>query len=105
MTADLDSPTPQLDRPADYKATQPRPELSLLHHFARVTGPRAVHLCRHRLTDVLVIGVCAVLGGADSWSAIAAVGKGQAVCPLLGVAQRHSVARYLRPDLLQHRSA
>jgi predicted transposase YbfD/YdcC len=78
MTANLDRLTDQLDRPADYQATQVQPELSLLHHFARMTDPRAVHLCRHQLSDVLVIGLCAVLGGADSWPAVAAFGQAKA---------------------------
>src|SRR5262249_11761344 len=31
--------------------------------------------CRHRLSDVLVIALCAVLAGADSWDAIARFGR------------------------------
>lgn len=50
-------------------------ELSLLHHFGSLIDPRTTRLCRHRLIDVLVIGLCAVLGGADSWNAIALFGQ------------------------------
>jgi hypothetical protein len=44
--------------------------VSLLAVLARVTDPRARRGVRHRLT-VLVIGVCAVLGGMRSFVAIA----------------------------------
>jgi predicted transposase YbfD/YdcC len=44
---------------------------SLLAVLARVTDPRARRGVRHRLTVVLVIGVCAVLGGMRSFVAIA----------------------------------
>jgi predicted transposase YbfD/YdcC len=53
----------------------PEPELSLLHHFDGLTDPRVLHLRTHLLTDVLVIALCAVLGGADSWNAIALFGR------------------------------
>ena len=60
-------------------------ESSLLHHFAHLSDPRATHTCRHRLTDVLLIALCAVLGGADSWDAIA----------LFGHSKRDWFARFL----------
>ena len=44
---------------------------SLLAVLARVSDPRARRGVRHRLTVVLVIGVCAVLGGMRSFVAIA----------------------------------
>jgi predicted transposase YbfD/YdcC len=47
----------------------------LLHHFAKLTDPRTTYTCRHSLSDVLVIALCAVLGGADSWDAIALFGR------------------------------
>jgi predicted transposase YbfD/YdcC len=50
-------------------------ELSLLHHFARLTDPRTTHTCLHHLTDVVVIALCAVLGGANSWDDIALFGQ------------------------------
>ncbi len=50
-------------------------ELSLLYHFGRLIDPRTTHTCQHLLSDVLVIGLCAVLGGANSWDAIALFGQ------------------------------
>jgi predicted transposase YbfD/YdcC len=63
----------------------PAQDLSLLYHFARLTDPRVVNTCRHLLTDVLVIALCAVLGGANSWDAIA----------LFGVAKQKWFATFL----------
>jgi predicted transposase YbfD/YdcC len=48
---------------------------SILYHFGELLDPRRVYLCRHELTDVIVIGLCAVLGGANSWEAIAVFGQ------------------------------
>jgi DDE_Tnp_1-associated len=45
--------------------------VSLVAVLARVTDPRARRGVRHRLTVMLVIGVCAVLGGMRSFVAIA----------------------------------
>src|SRR5690242_9533109 len=53
----------------------PREEMSILHQFARLTDSRSAHLCRHELTDIVVIALCAVLGGADSWDDIALFGN------------------------------
>jgi hypothetical protein len=44
---------------------------SLLAVLERVTDPRSRRGVRHRLTVVLVVGVCAVLGGMRSFVAIA----------------------------------
>src|SRR4051794_30460012 len=45
-------------------------EQSILHHFAHLLDPRVIYLRRHLLSDILVIGLCAVLGDADSWNDI-----------------------------------
>ena len=50
-------------------------DLSLFSHFAILPDPR--QSCLHRLSDILVITICAVLCGADSWMAIEAFGKAQ----------------------------
>jgi predicted transposase YbfD/YdcC len=76
--ADLDRLAQRFDRapaPCDIQLVAANPELSLLHHFARLTDPRVVRTCQHTLTDVLVIALCAVLGGADSWPAIVLFGQ------------------------------
>src|SRR5437667_8512230 len=53
----------------------PEPELSLVHHFDRLVDPRTTRTCQHRLIDVVVIALCAVIGGADTWDAIALFGR------------------------------
>ena len=76
--ADLDRLAQRLDHPPAHCGVHlvaANPDLSLLHHFARLTDPRTVRTCRHPLTDVLVIALCAVPGGADSWPAIALFGQ------------------------------
>src|SRR5947209_17287881 len=76
--ADLDRLAQQLDPPPAHwivPPVPPEPDRSLLHHFARLSDPRTSHTCLHPLTDVLVIALCAVLGGADSWDAIALFGR------------------------------
>jgi hypothetical protein len=50
-------------------------DLSLFSHFSIIPDPRGT--CLHRLSDILVIAICAVLCGADSWMAIAEFGKAQ----------------------------
>jgi predicted transposase YbfD/YdcC len=79
MTApDLDRLAQRLDQPPTHRIVPlvpADPERSLLHHFAGLTDPRVVPTCQHLLTDVLVIGLCAVLAGANSWNAIALFGQ------------------------------
>jgi predicted transposase YbfD/YdcC len=58
--------------------------VSLLAVLGRVSDPRSRRGVRHRLTVVLVIGVCAVLGGMRSFVAIAQWAKDSVeTCPLL----------------------
>jgi hypothetical protein len=40
-----------------------------VHHFDPLTDPRTTRTCQHRLIDVVVIALCAVIGGADTWEA------------------------------------
>src|SRR5215210_7852523 len=58
-------PSP-LDRPVP---------LDIAHHFASLPDPRhPAFRDRHVLGDILVIGLAAVLSGANSWDAIAEFG-------------------------------
>src|SRR3954462_4480697 len=41
--------------------------LSIRHHFADLADPRRRHGQRHRLLDVIVIALCAVIAGSDTW--------------------------------------
>jgi predicted transposase YbfD/YdcC len=67
------------------QVTPPQPDLALLHHFDGLTDPRDLRTRKHLLTDVLVIALCAVLGGANSWDDIA----------LFGHAKKDWFARFL----------
>jgi predicted transposase YbfD/YdcC len=43
--------------------------------FADMEDPRFAHLCLHKLMDIMVIAICAVICGADNWVEIAAFGR------------------------------
>jgi predicted transposase YbfD/YdcC len=47
----------------------------LVEHFSLLTDPRILLKNRHKLTDIVIITVCAVLAGADEWVEIAGFGK------------------------------
>src|SRR5262245_49742505 len=50
--------------------------LDIAHHFADLPDPRhPAFRDRHILSDVLVIGLSAVLSGAESWDTIAEFGR------------------------------
>jgi predicted transposase YbfD/YdcC len=44
--------------------------LSIRHHFAGLTDPRRRHGQRHRLLDVIVIALCAVIAGSNTWQEV-----------------------------------
>ena len=48
---------------------------SLLEHLGRVPDPRVKRTRRHELMDILVIALCAVIGGADDWVEIVQFGQ------------------------------
>jgi predicted transposase YbfD/YdcC len=50
-------------------------DLSFVRHFAELTDPRVDRTKKHRLDDILVIALCAVICGADSFEEIARFGK------------------------------
>lgn len=47
---------------------------SIIDCFADMEDPRLAYLCLHKLTDIMVIAICAVICGADNWVEIAAFG-------------------------------
>lgn len=49
--------------------------ISLLEHLGRVPDPRIKRTQRHELMDILVIALCAVIGGADDWVGVVEFGK------------------------------
>ena len=48
--------------------------LSILEAFSEVADPRLSRNRKHELIDILMIALCAVLGGANTWEQIAAFG-------------------------------
>src|SRR6478736_6810556 len=51
------------------------PVKNLVQHFGAVADPRCGGKIEHRLTDILVIAVCAVIACAESWDDIALYGR------------------------------
>jgi predicted transposase YbfD/YdcC len=49
--------------------------LSLKSHFRKLRDPRRRHGREHRFLDIIAIAICAVIGNADSWRAIALWGR------------------------------
>jgi predicted transposase YbfD/YdcC len=49
--------------------------ISIKDHFSALSDPRILRKTRHKLVDVIVIALCAVIAGADDWVEIAAFGK------------------------------
>jgi predicted transposase YbfD/YdcC len=50
------------------------PAVSLRHHFADLIDPRGERSRRHELLDIIGIALCAVIAGAESWTAVEAYG-------------------------------
>lgn len=48
---------------------------SLEHHFKELSDPRAEERVEHKLIDLLVIAICAVVGGANDWEEVVAFGE------------------------------
>ena len=48
---------------------------AVFEHFANLTDPRIDRTKRHKLIDIVVLTICAVAGGADSWTAVEEWGK------------------------------
>lgn len=48
---------------------------NIFEHFKTVDDPRVNRSKLHNLIDIIVIAICAVIGGADSWNDIEAFGK------------------------------
>lgn len=47
----------------------------LIEHFSELNGPRCPGKVEHRLIDILVIAICAVIACAESWEDIALYGR------------------------------
>jgi predicted transposase YbfD/YdcC len=49
--------------------------LSIKRHFRKLKDPRRRHRRRHLFLDILVIAICGVISGCNSWTQIAAFGR------------------------------
>jgi predicted transposase YbfD/YdcC len=49
--------------------------LSIKQHFRKLKDPRRRHRRRHLLLDILVVAICGVISGCNSWTQIAAFGR------------------------------
>jgi hypothetical protein len=52
-----------------------QPHLAIPHYFRELPDPRRSRLCRHEFLDLIVIAICAVIGGQPTWTAIAWYGR------------------------------
>lgn len=50
-------------------------EVSLIAHFRNIQDPRVQGRCDHQLIDIIVIAVCAVIAGAETWVDVENFGK------------------------------
>jgi len=48
---------------------------TLVDHFSHIPDFRCKHNKKHKLVDIMVITICAVIGGANDWNAIETFGK------------------------------
>lgn len=48
---------------------------SIQEHFGTLTDPRIERTKRHKLLDIVVIAICAIIAGADSWEDVAEFGR------------------------------
>jgi predicted transposase YbfD/YdcC len=53
----------------------PTTDVALARYFAALPDPRIDRTKKHLLVDIVVITICAVIAGADSWEEIAAFGQ------------------------------
>ena len=54
---------------------QQQPDLSIPKFFAKLQDPRRAHRRLHRLQDIIVIALCAVIAGAQDWQQIVTFGR------------------------------
>ncbi len=48
---------------------------SLAEYFGDMPDPRVVGRCDHKLLDIILIAICAVLSGAESWNGVEEFGR------------------------------
>ena len=58
---------------------------SIEAHFATLSDPRVNRTKKHKLLDIIIIAICAVICGADGWVAVEAFGALQRWTRLWGL--------------------
>jgi predicted transposase YbfD/YdcC len=61
--------------PLAQPSQQRQPDLSIPKFFAKLQDPRRAHRRLHRLQDIIVIALCAVIAGAQDWQQIETFGR------------------------------
>jgi predicted transposase YbfD/YdcC len=56
----------------------PKQDVSIARYFADLPDPRVDRTKKHSLGDILVVALCAVIAGADSWEEVEAFGEAKA---------------------------
>jgi len=51
------------------------PMAAIVEHFGALEDPRMAYLCDHKLIDVLIIALCALVCGAETWVDVASFGR------------------------------
>ena len=74
----------------------PQPEVSFARYFADLPDPRVDRTRWHRLDDILVIALCAVVCGADSFEEIERFGEAREDWPSGRWRSRTAATRSLR---------
>jgi predicted transposase YbfD/YdcC len=64
-----------LDQSGRRIAMETNPAVSIDKHFANLEDPRVDRTKRHKLLDILVIAICAVICGADNWEEVQLFGE------------------------------
>jgi hypothetical protein len=76
----------------------------LVEHFSALENPRCAGKAgkvEHRLIDILVVAVCAVLACAESWDDIALYGRNKLILPDPGQRHSHDTFRRVLADQLE----
>ena len=77
----------------------PGPPLDVAHHFRDVPDPRhPAFRDHHLLGDILLIALCAVLSGADSWEDVAEFGSTKEAWLRAFACRGHPLQIYRRPN-------
>jgi predicted transposase YbfD/YdcC len=67
-----------VDRQEPRRPAMPSQDVSIARYFADLPDPRVDRTKMHSLGDILVITLCAVVSGADSWEEVEAFGEAKA---------------------------